>query len=330
MDRVDRAAVERRRSLGRRVVDAADDLRHVARRPVGAPRVDPLRREREVEVDACDETGALLEDGLHVAAGGARVGGRLEHDEVTRAQPGGDLARCAAHDREIGLALARERRRERDQDRVGVAQLVVVGGGAQAALARPARGASRAGRPRCSSRRGSAAATRSASTSTSSTERPASANTCASGTPTYPAPTMATSTVARSSALAGGEVSGTVTARNRTGAVRSRRPVGHPDAVGERQGRRDRARLRARRRRAPAARRGSAPRATAATSASGSSSTSTLAPSSTVSTHSVEGRAVTQGTPYQYASFCSPPESVTITRGLRGGARRRRGSRAAR
>ena len=39
-----------------------------------------------------------------------------------------------------------------------------------------------------------------------------------------------------------------------------------------------------------------------------------FAPSSTVSTHSVEGRAVTQGTPYQYASFCRPPESVTITR----------------
>src|SRR5581483_5083221 len=53
---------------------------------------------------------------------------------------------------------------------------------------------------------------------------------------------------------------------------------------------------------------------TASTRASGSSSTSTFAPSSTVSTHSVDGRAVTHGTPYQYASFCSPPESVTITR----------------
>ena len=54
--------------------------------------------------------------------------------------------------------------------------------------------------------------------------------------------------------------------------------------------------------------------ATAAASASGSSSTSMFAPASTVSTHSVEGRAVTHGTPYQYASFCSPPESVTSTR----------------
>src|SRR5205823_3497798 len=46
----------------------------------------------------------------------------------------------------------------------------------------------------------------------------------------------------------------------------------------------------------------------------GSSSTRTFAPTTTVSTHSVEGRSVTQGTPYQYASFCRPPESVAITR----------------
>ena len=54
--------------------------------------------------------------------------------------------------------------------------------------------------------------------------------------------------------------------------------------------------------------------ATAAASRTGSSSTRTFAPSSTVSFHSVEGRAVTHGTPNQYASFWSPPESVTITR----------------
>ena len=56
----------------------------------------------------------------------------------------------------------------------------------------------------------------------------------------------------------------------------------------------------------------------------GSASTSTLAPSSTVSTHSVDGRAVTQGTPYQYASFCRPPESVTITRACDASAARSR------
>src|SRR5438045_2311594 len=51
---------------------------------------------------------------------------------------------------------------------------------------------------------------------------------------------------------------------------------------------------------------------TAATSRSGSSSTSVFAPVSTVSTHSVDGRSVMQGTPCQYASFWRPPESVVF------------------
>ena len=37
-------------------------------------------------------------------------------------------------DREVGLSLLRERRRERNQNRVGVAQLVVVGRGVQSTL----------------------------------------------------------------------------------------------------------------------------------------------------------------------------------------------------
>jgi hypothetical protein len=37
-------------------------------------------------------------------------------------------------------------------------------------------------------------------------------------------------------------------------------------------------------------------------------------PECTVSTHSVWSRSVTQGTLSQYASFCSPPESVKIMR----------------
>ena len=53
---------------------------------------------------------------------------------------------------------------------------------------------------------------------------------------------------------------------------------------------------------------------TAVSIASGSASTSTFARCSTVSTHSVEGRIVTHGTRYQYASFWRPPESVVMTR----------------
>ena len=59
------------------------------------------------------------------------------------------------------------------------------------------------------------------------------------------------------------------------------------------------ARPRDRRRRASAPSPGTSLPDTAATIASGSSSTSTLAPTATVSTHSVDGRRVTHGTPYQ-------------------------------
>ena len=51
---------------------------------------------------------------------------------------------------------------------------------------------------------------------------------------------------------------------------------------------------------------------TALTIFSRSAPTTTFHPASTVSTHSVSGRNVTQGTPIKYASFCIPPESVRI------------------
>ena len=122
---VDRAPVERGgplRALGR---DAAEHLRRRLRRPVLAARVDPLRRHGEEEALARAEAASLLEDRLQQLARGARPGGRLEHDELALAQHLGEAARGALHDREVGLALARERRRQRDQDGVRLAQLVV-------------------------------------------------------------------------------------------------------------------------------------------------------------------------------------------------------------
>ena len=86
----------------------------------------------EVRPDA--ESAPGLEQREHFVARRARVGRRLEHDEVARPEPCRDLARCAEDDREVGLSLAGERRRQRDQDRAGVAEHVVVGCGAQAAL----------------------------------------------------------------------------------------------------------------------------------------------------------------------------------------------------
>src|SRR5260370_1321883 len=53
---------------------------------------------------------------------------------------------------------------------------------------------------------------------------------------------------------------------------------------------------------------------TASTILAESDPTRVFQPASTVSTHSVSSRMVTQGTPSQQASFCSPPESVRTIR----------------
>ena len=166
---VDGGAVELGGALGAGLGDPADDLGHVLRRPVGAAGIDALGREREVEVRA-DLQAGCLETGQHLLPGRARVGRRLEHDEVARAAGARDLLGRRVQDREVGLALLRERRRQRDQDRVGVAQLVVVGRRAQPLAVDEPLQRPRRERPRCSSRRGSACATRSASRSTSSTD----------------------------------------------------------------------------------------------------------------------------------------------------------------
>ncbi len=113
--------------VGRRLVDAADDLRDGLRRPVGAAGVDPLRREGEVEVRPGREARLALEDRQQLAPGRPRVGRRLEHDELAAAQAPADLRGCVTHDREVRLALLGEGGRERDQDRIDVAQDVVVG-----------------------------------------------------------------------------------------------------------------------------------------------------------------------------------------------------------
>ena len=73
------------------------------------------------------------------------------------AQPRRDLLGGRDEDAQVRLALPRERRRQRDEDRVGLAELVVVGRRGDRARRRRAASAPRSGRPRCSSRRRSAA-----------------------------------------------------------------------------------------------------------------------------------------------------------------------------
>ena len=72
------------------------------------------------------------------------------------------------------------------------------------------------------------------------------------------------------------------------------------------------ARRRGRRRRARAARRGGL--SSAASAAPGRGRRACSSPPATVSTHSVFARRVTQGTPARYASFWTPPESVSTAR----------------
>src|SRR5262249_61708264 len=64
------------------------------------------------------EPAARLEDRREPLARGARIGRRLQHDELALLEPWRDVEGCAEHDREDRLALCRERRLERDQDRL--------------------------------------------------------------------------------------------------------------------------------------------------------------------------------------------------------------------
>jgi hypothetical protein len=77
-------------------------------------RVDPLGREREVEVEAGGEARQLLEQGADDLVGGARVGGRLEDDERARLEhlPGG-LGRGLDRG-EVGAIGLRQRGRHAD------------------------------------------------------------------------------------------------------------------------------------------------------------------------------------------------------------------------
>ena len=97
------------------------------------PGVDALGREGEVEVLAGLEA-ARLEQRRDPLARRARVGGRLEHDQLALLQPRSDLlAPRSSRIVRSGSRWSRERRRQRDEDRVGALQLVVVGGRAQQA-----------------------------------------------------------------------------------------------------------------------------------------------------------------------------------------------------
>ena len=86
-----------------------------------------------MEVAAGAQAGALQHRG-DLLAGGARVGGALQHDEVAGAQAAGERLAGAEHGRQVRLPVLGERRRQADQDRVDRPQLVPRGGRADAAV----------------------------------------------------------------------------------------------------------------------------------------------------------------------------------------------------
>ena len=69
-------------AIGARRRHPADHLRRVAQRVVGAPRVDALGRERDVDVLADAQLRLLLEERHQPLARRPGIRGRLEHDEL--------------------------------------------------------------------------------------------------------------------------------------------------------------------------------------------------------------------------------------------------------
>ena len=115
---VDRARVERGRRLGAGGRDAADDLRHVLRRPVVRP-----GSTRSGENARWKSAPAFRP--LSPRASAADLARRARDTSSTRARRAArgagarrSRARARRDDREVRLALLRERRRQRDQDRV--------------------------------------------------------------------------------------------------------------------------------------------------------------------------------------------------------------------
>ena len=111
---------------GRR--DPADDLGRGAQRVVGPAGIDALGREGEVDVLA-DAQAGRLEQGHQPLAGGARIGGRLEHDQLAGLEHLGQRLRRGVERPEVGLAVLVQRRRDADDDGVGLGQVGVAIGG---------------------------------------------------------------------------------------------------------------------------------------------------------------------------------------------------------
>ena len=119
-------AVQLGGALGALRGEPADHLGRGAQRVVGAPGIDALGGEGEVEVLARPRRPGASSSGTQLLARGARIGGRLEHDQLAALDDVGQRARGVEQRPQVGLAVRRQRRRDADEHRVGLGQRRVV------------------------------------------------------------------------------------------------------------------------------------------------------------------------------------------------------------
>jgi hypothetical protein len=120
--------VELNGALRTRVSEAANDLGRVAEREVSAPRVDTLRAESEVEVDASEETrsGKCRRKALPRRP---RIGGGLKDDKLARAKDRRKVVSGGEQRAKIRLTVVGERGWHADEDGVDIREEGEVSGG---------------------------------------------------------------------------------------------------------------------------------------------------------------------------------------------------------
>ena len=119
--------IERDRALAARLGQPADDLRCGRDRVVDAAGSMRSGEKARWKSRPRGKPG-LLEDRQQALAGGAGIGGRLEHHELTLAQHGRERSARFGDIAEVGLTLVGQRCRHADHHRFAARERTVVGG----------------------------------------------------------------------------------------------------------------------------------------------------------------------------------------------------------
>jgi UDP-glucuronate 4-epimerase len=135
---LDELIVEGDRHLQRIGAIGAHDLGDGGRRVQGVSGVLTLGAVGHVEIPTALHSAAF-EQRDHQLARGARVGRRLQDDDLTAPQLRQDAAQSLLDVAQVRLAVPRQRRGDADQQGVGLARATEVGRGVEQAVAHPAR-----------------------------------------------------------------------------------------------------------------------------------------------------------------------------------------------